>query len=76
MPGLARFRTGYPSPQAKSAVQRDAQEGYALGIPSTPAFLINGRPVLGAQPLQQFEQAIDDALRHPMATPSPSGSGR
>ena len=34
---------------ARQAVERDSQEGQALGIPSTPAFLVNGVPILGAQ---------------------------
>ena len=35
----------------------------ALGVRSTPSFLINGRPVIGAQPVEVFRTAIDEALR-------------
>jgi protein-disulfide isomerase len=45
------------------AVQADLAEGRALGVRSTPSFLINGRPVIGAQPLEVFRTAIDEALR-------------
>jgi protein-disulfide isomerase len=45
------------------AVQADLAEGRALGVRSTPSFLINGRPVIGAQPIDVFRTAIDEALR-------------
>ena len=34
-----------------------------MALMSTPSFLINGRPVIGAQPLEVFRTAIDEALR-------------
>lgn len=45
------------------AVEADLAQGRALGVRSTPSFLINGRPVIGAQPIEVFRTAIDDALR-------------
>ncbi len=48
---------------AKSAtVQKDIDEGSALGITGTPAFFINGRLVTGAQPIEAFSRVIDDEL--------------
>ncbi|MFW6691105.1 DsbA family protein [Streptomyces sp. MAR4 CNX-425] len=58
---LERFRRDMKSPAAKEAVARDAAEGHHLGVTSTPAFLINSTPVLGAQPAEVFEDAIDRA---------------
>jgi len=46
-----------------AAVEADFAQGRALGVRSTPSFLINGRPVIGAQPIEVFREAIDDALR-------------
>ena len=46
-----------------SAVDADLAQGRALGVRSTPSFLINGRPVIGAQPIEVFRTAIDEALR-------------
>ena len=44
----------------------------------TPAFFINGRLLVGAQPFEAFAQVIDDELsraaRRAAATPSKSGS--
>jgi protein-disulfide isomerase len=34
-------------------------------VRSTPTFLINGKPIVGAQPIDRFRAAIDDALRAP-----------
>lgn len=58
---LDTFRKDYASSQAKSSISKDSDEGYQLGVTSTPAFLINGRPLLGAQPKKQFESTIEKA---------------
>jgi protein-disulfide isomerase len=46
-----------------AAVDADIAEARALGIRSTPSFLINGRLLVGAHPLDTFRDIIDDALR-------------
>jgi protein-disulfide isomerase len=33
-----------------------------LGVQSTPTFVINGRPVVGAQPFESFQQVIESIL--------------
>ncbi len=43
-------------------VQQDAQEGQKVGVRGTPSFLINGKLMVGAQPLIAFQAAIDEAL--------------
>ncbi|KPC67052.1 DsbA family protein [Streptomyces chattanoogensis] len=58
---LGKFRTDMNSAAAGRAVKRDQDEGYGLGVQSTPSFLVNGRPVSGAQPTEVFAQAIEDA---------------
>ncbi|WP_116215312.1 DsbA family protein [Streptomyces olivoreticuli] len=60
---IGQFRTDMASDEARKAVEKDKEEGYRLGVTSTPAFLINGRPLLGAQPTQIFKQAIEDAAK-------------
>ena len=40
-------------------VFREAQDA---GIQGTPTFLINGRIIVGAQPLEVFEQMIEEEL--------------
>lgn len=43
-------------------VQSDQKEAQNLGFNSTPSFVVNGRPVVGAVPIEQFRQVIDEAL--------------
>ncbi len=46
-----------------SEVQKDLQDGSSAGVRGTPAFVINGQLVSGAQPFSVFEQAIEAALK-------------
>ncbi len=43
-------------------VLSDLQMAAELGVNSTPTFLINGLPVIGAQPFEVFSQVIDQEL--------------
>lgn len=45
-----------------AAVQEATQMAQSIGVSSTPAFLINGTPMLGAQPFESFQKVIDQAL--------------
>ena len=45
------------------AVEADVAQARALGIRSTPTFIVNGRPLIGAHPVETFRRVIDDALR-------------
>ncbi|OSP41180.1 disulfide bond formation protein DsbA [Streptomyces sp. 13-12-16] len=60
---IERFQADMTSDKARSAVQKDREEGYVLGVTSTPAFLINGKPILGAQPTDTFEEAVETAAK-------------
>ena len=43
-------------------VQQETAAGQQIGIRSTPSFLVNGQPVIGAQPFEVFEQVIEQNL--------------
>ncbi|MDP2661475.1 MAG: thioredoxin domain-containing protein, partial [Dehalococcoidia bacterium] len=43
-------------------VQMDLQDGNRASVTGTPAFLITGLLVTGAQPFEQFQAVIDQAL--------------
>ncbi|MEV5610688.1 thioredoxin domain-containing protein [Streptomyces sp. NPDC052225] len=60
---LDRFRADRDGEAAHAAVRKDRDEAYRLGATSTPSFLINGRPLAGAQPAATFEQAIETAAQ-------------
>ncbi|MBQ1122755.1 thioredoxin domain-containing protein [Streptomyces sp. B15] len=63
VPDLKRFRRDMDSSSARKALARDREEGYGLGVTSTPAFLVNNTPILGAQSTRTFENAIKKAAR-------------
>ena len=58
---LAKFTKDMKSADTTAALQRDTDEGYSLGVSSTPAFLVNGTPVLGAQSADYFVSTIERA---------------
>ena len=56
---LDRFRTDLASTRFDAEIDADAQLAERLFIPTTPAFWINGTPILGSQPLQVYVDVID-----------------
>jgi protein-disulfide isomerase len=46
----------------QAAVAGDMEEGMRLGASGTPTFFINGRMVVGAQPIAAFQKIIDGEL--------------
>ena len=60
---LARFARDADSAAAREAVSKDQEQGYSLGATSTPSFLVNGRPIAGAQPIEAFTEAIEAAAK-------------
>ena len=44
-------------------VEADLAQARALGVRSTPTFLINGRTLVGAHPVEAFRTMVDDALQ-------------
>ncbi|WP_254920833.1 DsbA family protein [Blastococcus mobilis] len=60
---VERFTATMQSQQTLDAVTADFQEGQQLGIAGTPAFLVNGRPIMGAQPTDTFVEAIEQAAQ-------------
>jgi protein-disulfide isomerase len=46
----------------RADVERDVIEGKALGVRGTPTFFVNGRRLVGAQPIEAFRAAVEDAL--------------
>jgi protein-disulfide isomerase len=43
-------------------VDKDFQEGVGLGLTGTPSFFINGKQIVGAQPLAAFQRIVDGEL--------------
>ncbi|MEU9760111.1 DsbA family protein [Streptomyces sp. NPDC047985] len=73
---LERFARDTDSPAASAAVNKDQEQGYGIGAASTPSFLVNGRPIAGAQPMETFVQAIEAAAEKARSSaPQPQGTG-
>ena len=56
------FNACLESGRYTSLVAAETQAAQQLGVRSTPTFLLNGQPVVGAQPFEVFAQYIDSAL--------------
>jgi protein-disulfide isomerase len=63
-----RFEHCLKSHKYRAAVQQDLEKGKQLGISGTPAFFIDGIPLMGARPLGSFTSIIDQELARPSTT--------
>ncbi|KYF54452.1 hypothetical protein BE04_14650 [Sorangium cellulosum] len=59
---VARFARDMQSPALEAQVAADFEEGDRLAIEGTPTLFVNGRRVMGAQPIGVLRAAIDRAL--------------
>ncbi|PYG01611.1 Protein-disulfide isomerase [Georgenia satyanarayanai] len=59
---VERFTADMRSEEVADAVQRNIDEAATIGAFSTPAFLLAGQPILGAQPTDVFVTAVEQAL--------------
>ena len=50
----AAFEKCLDSGKYTAEVQKDSADGEKAGVQSTPSFFVNGRPLIGAQPYEQF----------------------
>ncbi|HIY39877.1 MAG TPA: DsbA family protein, partial [Candidatus Nocardiopsis merdipullorum] len=57
-----RFAEDLEDQELAEKVDADFSQGMQIGVSGTPAFIINGDPVMGAQPLDVFVNSIDLAL--------------
>lgn len=56
------FNECLDSEKYKPEIAQDLVDGQAAGVRGTPAFLINGELVYGAQPFEVFEEVINNLL--------------
>ncbi|MDO5082030.1 disulfide bond formation protein [Arachnia propionica] len=56
---MARFEADYRSEETRQAVRADSAEAQQLGVSSTPTFVVGGQVVSGAQPIEVFQQVIE-----------------
>ena len=58
----AAFNTCLDSGKYTQLVTDQTNLGRGLGVQSTPTFAVNGQPVVGAIPYENFKQTIDELL--------------
>ncbi|MCZ7687401.1 MAG: thioredoxin domain-containing protein [Sandaracinaceae bacterium] len=66
---LARVRAALDAHTHRAGVQADMEAASALGARGTPAFFINGRQLMGAQPYERFEEVVNEELALARAAP-------
>lgn len=59
---METFNTCFDEGEHIEKIRSDLDIGRELGVSGTPAFFINGRFVSGAQPIEVFQQFIDEEL--------------
>ena len=59
---MASFDACVTSNKHQATVQKDVDQGKRLAVTGTPTFFVNGRPLVGAQPLDAFIRVIDDEV--------------
>ncbi|QDQ96987.1 DsbA family protein [Tomitella fengzijianii] len=62
VPDIDRFMAQMNSDDFEALLHVDTMTAQRLGIPATPAFSVNGHPILGAQPIDTFTSMIDRLL--------------
>ena len=57
-----KFNECLDSGKMQAEVDKDLNDGSALGVTGTPTFFINGQKLVGAQPYSEFKRIIDAEL--------------
>lgn len=58
-----QFTEAVKSNKFEDKIQQDIDDGYAVGVSSTPTFFINGVKQSGGLPYAEFKQKIEEALQ-------------
>lgn len=66
------FRQCVAERKFQQAVEADSAAAQSLGLSGTPAFFVNGIPLTGALPLEQFVDVIDAELARQTSTAPPT----
>jgi protein-disulfide isomerase len=60
---MAKFRAALDNNAHNAKIQADQALAGQLGANGTPGFFINGRQLMGAQPIEAFKTIIDDEIQ-------------
>ncbi|MCU1281670.1 MAG: DSBA-like thioredoxin protein, partial [bacterium] len=59
---VSKFKAAMASPELEADIKQDVATALKFGVQGTPGFFINGRPLRGAQPKEQFKAVIDKEM--------------
>ena len=71
----AAFEACTTSKKHEGLIKTNFDDGAAMGVTGTPAFFINGRMLVGAQPIEQFREVINDELSRKGVSVPKAGTG-
>jgi protein-disulfide isomerase len=60
---MGKFKAALDSNKYDAHITADMTEATRVGVNGTPSFLINGRSLVGAQPVDAFKRIIDEELK-------------
>ena len=60
---MNRFKAALDSNKFDAQIAAEQAEAGRVGADGTPTFFINGRQLVGAQPVDQFKAIIDEELK-------------
>jgi len=55
---MEKLKKDLKNPEVKDRISRDTDEAKRFGFSGTPSFVINGVKLVGAQPIENFEEVI------------------
>lgn len=58
-----KFNDCLDTDKFSNEIDKDQQDGMQVGVSGTPAYFINGIMLSGAQPLEKFQEVIDEELQ-------------
>ena len=61
---MARYKSDMDSHKYKDEIDADSKAGTGYGASGTPTAFINGRKLVGAQPMTAFEPIIQEEIKH------------
>jgi protein-disulfide isomerase len=59
---MKKFNADLDSHRFKAAVDEDMKTGSGAAVRGTPTFFVNGKKLVGAKPLAEFQKVIDPML--------------
>ncbi|NTX41344.1 thioredoxin domain-containing protein [Myxococcus sp. CA033] len=60
---VTRFKNALDARKFDARIDLDSAEGTRVGAGGTPTFFVNGRPIVGAMPIDHFRRIIDEELK-------------